>query len=133
MDNAEILRRKAEGARLRKEVGDMEYRKIKAARRREYYDKMQETAKEVLAENYSPTMALAIGPTPDIPAKHKPKAVGCMVGIMVVDEAGEHVYMWNAPNLKGTMMPGKQNINGYKDAVFDAFQKAFGKLSEHTR
>ena len=128
MDNAEIIRRKNEGARLRKELGDMEYRKIKAARRREYYDKMQETAKEVLAENYSPTMALAIGPTPDIPAKVKPR--GTAVGIIVVDESGEHIFMWNAPNLKGTMMASKQNIQGYKAAVFEAFTKAFGKLSE---
>ena len=128
MDKEEIRRRQQEGFRLRRELGDQEYRKIKAARRREYYDKMQQTAKEVLAENYSPTMALAIGPTPDIPAKIKPR--GTAVGIIVVDEAGEHVFMWNAPNLKGTMMASKQNLQGYKEAVFEAFTKAFGRLSE---
>ena len=124
MDNAEILRRKAEGSRLRKEVGDMEYRKIKAARRRQYYEENMKAPAQALGLKIIPSTVV---PMP----KPKIKAVGCMVGIMVVDEAGEHVYMWNAPNLKGTMMPGKQNINGYKDAVFDAFQKAFGKLSEH--
>jgi hypothetical protein len=126
MDKEEIKRRQQEGFRLRRELGDQEYRKIKAARRRQYYEEKMKGPAEALG--------LAIIPCTVVPVpKPKIKAVGCMVGIMVVDDAGEHVYMWNAPNLKGTMMPGKQNINGYKDAVFDAFQKAFGKLSEQTR
>jgi hypothetical protein len=128
MDNEEILRRQEEGIKLRREVGDLEYRKIKARRQRERYDKMQEIGKEVLGEKYTPGLSSAIGPTPQI-KKEKPR--GTMVGIMVVDDSGEHVFMWNAPHLRGTMMASKQNLNGYKEAVFDAFQKAFGKLTEN--
>lgn len=127
MDKDEIRRRQQEGFRLRKELGDLEYRKIKAKRRREYYDQMQETGKEVLGEKYTPTMSSAIGPVPQT-KKEKPR--GCMVGIIVVDESGEHVHMWQAPSLKGTMALSKQNLQGYKEAVFEAFQKAFGRLAE---
>lgn len=70
-------------------------------------------------------------PVNERPVEKKAKPKGCMVGIIVVDEGGEHVYMWNAPSLRGTMMPTKQNLTGYKEAVFDAFQKAFGKLTEN--
>jgi hypothetical protein len=124
MDNEEILRRQEEGIKLRREVGDLEYRKIKAKRRREYYDKQQEEAKQLMGENYHP-----IAKVPTVEKKEKPR--GTMVGIMVVDDSGEHVFMWNAPHLRGTMMASKQNLNGYKEAVFDAFQKAFGKLTEN--
>ena len=123
MDNEEILRRREEGIKLRREVGDLEYRKIKAKRRREYYDKQQEEAKQLMGENYHP-----IAKVPTVEKKEKPR--GTMVGIIVVDGSGEHVFMWNAPNLRGTMMASKQNLNGYKEAVFDAFQKAFGRLTE---
>ena len=129
MDNDEILRRPQEGFALRNKPGHMEYRKLKAKRRRDYYDQMQKTGKEVLGENYSPTLSHAIGPTPQIPKKEKPRSA--MVGIIVVDDGGEHVFMWQAPNLKGTMMPSKQNMNGYKEAVFESLQKAFGKLTEN--
>jgi hypothetical protein len=124
MDNEEILRRQQEGIQLRRELGDQEYRKIKAKRRREYYDKQQEEAKQLMGENYHP-----IAKVPTVEKKEKPR--GTMVGIMVVDDSGEHVFMWNAPHLRGTMMASKQNLNGYKEAVFDAFQKAFGKLTEN--
>jgi hypothetical protein len=123
MDKEEILRRQQEGFRLRRELGDQEYRKIKAKRRREYYDKMQEDAKKALGEDYRPVQN-------PVRIETKAKPIGTSVGIIVVDESGEHVFMWNAPNLKGTMMPAKQNIQGYKEAVFDAFQKAFGRLAE---
>ena len=123
MDNDEILRRQQEGFALRNKLGDMEYRKIKAKRRRDYYDKMQADAKEALGEKYKQPVQ-----NPIRVAKEKPRTA--MVGIIVVDDGGEHVFMWQAPNLKGTMMPSKQNMNGYKEAVFESLQKAFGKLTE---
>lgn len=67
-------------------------------------------------------------PVAERPVVKKEKPKGCLVGIIVVDDGGEHVFMWNAPQLKGTVMPSKQNLQGYKEAVFESLQKAFGKL-----
>lgn len=127
MDAQEIKRRQQEGFRLRKELGDKEYRKVKAARRREYYDKMQETGREVLGEKFTPTTASAVGVLPDVSELKRPKKRGCFVQIMIVDETGEFTHTWEAPALMGTVIPGKRG-QGYFEMAKPLLQQIYGKL-----
>lgn len=137
MDDAEILRRKQEAHILRKQVGDHEYRKIKAARRRQYYEETLKMREARAAIAVADPVALAtnlLERTMEPPEVLKrPKERGSYIQIMVVDPKGEYTHIWNAPQLTGTVPLAKQTKAGYMEMIRPALEKAFGKLQDRER
>lgn len=136
MDDAEILRRKQEAHNLRKQIGDFEYRKIKSARRRKYYEETLKMREARAAIAVADPVALATNllertmEPPEV-LKHAKKR-GCYVQMMVVDENGEYTHIWEANALMGTVMPSKRG-QGYFELAKPMLQQIFGKLTDRER
>ena len=107
--------------RLRRELGDEEYRKIKAAKRKAYYEKMKANIQELAT-----TEPVVLAPVMVKVKPPRPRA--CIVQIMVVDEKGEFSHSWEAPHLMGTIPPGQRTKEGYVMKLQPLLQQVFGKL-----
>lgn len=133
MDEEEILRRQREGFKLRHELGDKEYRKIKAAKRQKYYQetlRMREARIGIAAADPAELAKNILEHTMEPPAAlQRPKKRGCYVQIMVVDETGEFTGIWEAPALMGTVIPGRRG-KGYIEMAKPLLQQIYGKLVE---
>lgn len=120
MDRAEIYKRQMEGMRLAKELGPVEYAKIKAAKRKVYRDGLIENAKAILGDQYH---GIDIVLPPKIEKKR-----GCAIAMTISDEGGECSFVWQAPNLMGTVMPSHRNKDTYMAKIKPLLEQVVGKL-----
>lgn len=123
MDESELKRKQQEGRDLRRELGDHEYRKIKAERRKKYYEKMKSNIQELAKEE---PVVLA----PVMVKVKPPKPKTCIVQVMVVDENGEYSHSWEAPNLMGTVMASHRNKDGYMSKLKPLIEQVVGKMKD---
>lgn len=119
MNDKEIKQKQKDAMALRKQIGDHEYRKIKAQKQRKAYEKRQNDLKALVGEKYLPTQKNP----PEIPKKR-----GCSVTLTVIDENGEYSFTWGASSLMGSVV-ATQRGQGYLDMAKPALQQLYGKLT----